>query len=325
MNKEGAPIADSLVPDTETKPPISDSNEPPLVFVSEERTWFAITGHGPDVTKVLPTEFALLSIIASRKSRGIVQTELVRLSGQDKRSVPKRTDVLQQKGYIEKRAIQVKSSRTSLCTLRKFVQAKPIFDTTETPEDAEIASRDETVRILDFKVFTDKLFEVLKEHGIIARNDLKRILGFNDLWRWKILSRALRKFERIGVLKRVRAMSQYADTMKALHPCVMLIREPSERDLQLFHEDSRSLFANLEQEGNASVELEEDLQAEAERTGASGSQDVGVVTKEGLEEAGRMLPTWNPDRNVYNLIFETIDSSGTVGKTNIVSHNELNY
>ncbi|GAD97524.1 TFIIIC transcription initiation factor complex subunits Tfc3 [Paecilomyces variotii No. 5] len=314
-NEQDAPTVDSPVaPDTEAKSPQSEDCEVPRVFVSEERTWFALTGHGPDATRVLPTEFALLSIIASRKSRGIVQTELVRLSGQDKRSVPKRTDVLQQKGYIEKRAIQVKSARTSLCTLRKFVHMKPAFDATETPADAEADSKEE---ILDFKVFTDKLFEILREYNVIARIDLKRILGFNDFWRWKILSRALRKFERIGVVKRVRAVSQYADTMKALHPCVMLIREPSEKDIQLFIDDSRNLFSNLEQEGNASVEPDDDLRGEEDRTGTSGSQDVGVVTKEGLQEGGRMLPTWSPDRNVYNLIFETIDAAGTTGKTNI--------
>ncbi|KAL1876037.1 hypothetical protein Plec18167_005298 [Paecilomyces lecythidis] len=317
-NEQDAPMDDSPVAsDTEAKPPASEDGELPRVFVSEERTWFAITGHGPDVTKVLPTEFALLSIIASHKSKGIVQTELVRLSGQDKRSVPKRTDVLQKKGYIEKRAIQVKSARTSLCTLRKFAQVKPTFDSTGTPADAEADSKEEKEEILDFKLFTDKLFEILREYSVIARIDLKRILGFNDLWRWKILSRALRKFERIGVLKRVRAVSQYADTMKALHPCVMLIREPSEKDIQLFIDDSRNLFSNLEQEGNASVELDDDVRGEEDRTGTSASQDVGVVAKEGLEEGGRMLPTWTPDRNVYNLIFETIDAAGTTGKTNI--------
>ncbi|KAL1965751.1 hypothetical protein VTN77DRAFT_5251 [Rasamsonia byssochlamydoides] len=304
-------------PAGETKPPLSQTASP-RVFVSEERTWLAITGHEPDESRVLPMEFALLSIIASRKSQGIVQTELVKVSGQDKRSVPKRTDALQQKGYIEKRAVQVKASRTSLCTLRKFVPETPTFSTTETPADRGPRPKHEAGDIIDFKVFIDKLFEILKEYKIIARNDLKRILGFADGWRWRILSRALRKFERIGCVKRVKAQSQYQETMKALHPCVMLIREPTERDLQLFHEDSKVLFSNLEQENDKNAELDDDVDADTTRQGPSATNAGGplVVKEEVVDEGGRVLPRWTPDRNIHNLIFDVIDSAGTTGRTN---------
>ncbi|KMU81479.1 hypothetical protein CISG_09050 [Coccidioides immitis RMSCC 3703] len=96
------------------------------VFVSQERMWLTITGHKPDNYRIFPLEFTLLSIIASHKSRGVVQGDLVRLSGQDKRSVPKRTDTLQQKGYIEKKAIQYKGARTSLCILRNASGDLPV-------------------------------------------------------------------------------------------------------------------------------------------------------------------------------------------------------
>lgn len=305
-----APVAD------ETKPPLSQTSSP-RVFVSQERTWLAITGHEPDESRVLPTEFALLSIIASRKSQGIVQTELVKVSGQDKRSVPKRTDALQQKGYIEKRAVQVKASRTSLCTLRRFVPETPAFSATETPADRGPKPKHEPGDIIDFKVFIDRLFEILKEYKIIARNDLKRILGFADGWRWRILSRALRKFERIGCVKRVKAPSQYQETMKALHPCVMLIREPSERDLDLFHQDSKILFSNLEQENDNNAELEDDVDADPTKQGPPATHaDESLVVKQEVVEGGRTLPRWTPDRNIHNLIFDVIDSAGTSGRTN---------
>jgi hypothetical protein len=283
------------------------------VFVSKERTWLAITGHEPDESRVLPTEFVLLSIIASRKSQGIVQTELVRLSGQDKRSVPKRTDALHKKGYIEKRAIQVKSSRTSLCTLWKFVSETPLFSATETPADRGPKPKHEDSDIIDFKVFISRLFEILKQYHLIARNDLKRILGFADGWRWRILSRALRRFERIGCLKRVKARSQYQDTMDALHPCVLFIREPTERDLERFHEDTKVLFSNLEQETDNNAELDEDVDADTTGPGASGSL---VIKEEVMEEGGRTIPRWTPDRNIHNLIFSIIDGAGTAGRTN---------
>lgn len=280
----------------------------PRVFVSEERTWLAITGHEPDETKVLPTEFALLSIIASGKSNGIPQTDLVRLSGQDKRSVPKRTDVLQKKGYIQKRAIQVKSTRTSLCTLCKFLQ--PEYVTGQAPADQSSGAGS---RMVDFKAFTDKLFDILRDYKIVARNDLKRLLGFSDAWHWKVLSRALRKFERIGVLKRVKAMSQYQDTVNKLHPCVMLLRDPSDRDLELFHEFSQNLFSNMGQKEDVD-EPDEDYEEEPERAGT-----VGIVKREeSVEEAGRVLPTWTPDRSLYHIILDKVDAAGTSGLNNHV-------
>lgn len=270
-----------------------------------------MAGHEPDETKVLPLEFALLSIIASHKSNGIFQTDLVRLSGQDKRSVPKRTDMLQQKGYIEKRAIQIKSVRTSLCVLRRF----------STDLSGAVTAGDQGERLIDFKDFSDKLFAILREYRIIARTDLKNALGFADPWRWRVLSRALRKFERIGVLKRVRATSQYADDMKKLHPCVMLIREPTERDYELFHEYSQTIYTDLEQEDG--LELEDgagpaDAREDLPSVGADNV--VGMVKQEGdVEEAGRTIPAWSPDRNIHNQIFDLVDQAGTSGITNHVS------
>ncbi|RDH31158.1 hypothetical protein BDQ94DRAFT_172267 [Aspergillus welwitschiae] len=298
----------------ETDQTANGASDSVRVFVSKERTWLAVAGHGPDETKVFPTEFALLSIIASRKHNGIAQTELVKVSGQDKRSVPKRTDVLQQKGYIEKRAIQVKSTRTSLCTLRKFLTPEHAPVDRETGQNSNATKQE---NMIDFKEFLDQLFQILQEYQIISRNDLKQKLGFEDHWRWRILSRALRKFERIGVLKRVRALSQYADTLKKFHPCVMLIREPTERDFELFNEFSRGILSNLEQEDN--LDIEDDM--EQDGTSQSPLQPdsngtVGLVKREAVEEAGRILPSWSPDRNIHNQIFETVDQTGTDGITN---------
>ncbi|PKY05566.1 hypothetical protein P168DRAFT_289025 [Aspergillus campestris IBT 28561] len=284
------------------------------VFVSEERTWLAITGHEPDETKVLPMEFTLLSIIASRKSQGIVQTELVRLSGQDKRSVPKRTDMLQKKGYIEKRAIQIKSARTSLCTLRKFLV--PEHSTTGMTTDSGPDARPDDDQMIDFEKYLDNLFSILREHEIISRHDLKTRLGFADRWRWKILSRSLRKFERIGLLMRVRALSQYTGTGKHFHSCVRLVREPTKRDYELFHEYGQSLITNLEE---ANAELDEDMEP------TQGIGEPSLQTPDGLEMAkqdedvevfGRPIPIWTPDRVVHNQVFDVVDATGTAGCTN---------
>ncbi|KAL4944196.1 hypothetical protein BDV06DRAFT_188070 [Aspergillus oleicola] len=291
------------------KRPTEKPNEPPNVFVSEERTWLAITGHEPDETKILQTEFALLSIIASRKSSGISQPELIKLSGQDKRSVPKRTDILQQKGYIEKRAIQMKAVRTSLCTLRKFL----------TPEASatgatDAGSRLGAVPMIDFTQFTNRLFEILREHKIISRDDLKSVLGFKDRWHWKILSRTVRKFERIGVMKRVKALSQYATTIQSYHPCIMLVREPTEGDIEAFHDFSKSMYSDIDKGGDA--DFEDDAEVEEPREPPATGDVQAVERQEGVEASGRALPIWTPDRCIHNQLFDVVDRTGTSGSTN---------
>lgn len=284
---------------------------PPLrIFVSEERTWVAITGHPPDESKVLPLEFVLLSVIASRRSKGIVQPELVKLSGQDKRSVPKRTDALQRKGYIDKRPVQTKTARTSLCTLQRFYRHTTSVQTKEEPQSKNM---------IDFDSFNTSLFNILREHQLIARNDLKQLLGFDDHWRWKVLSRALRKWERIGVVQRVRAESQY----ERMHPCVKLLRDPSEQDLALFHEFN---FDVLNKHGVRSKgprltpDRDHDMEAEGPSKRSPSPEDGRMdLIKEHVGESARIVPSWTPDRNLNNQIFDIIQSTGTTGITNQAS------
>ncbi|CAI7632540.1 unnamed protein product [Penicillium glandicola] len=281
---------------------------PPLrIFVSEERAWLAITGHPPDESKVLPLEFVLLSVIASRKSKGIVQPELVKLSGQDKRSVPKRTDALQRKGYIDKRPVQTKTARTSLCTLQRFYR-----HTTSDQTKEETQSK----TMIDFDSFNTSLFDILREHQLIARNDLKRLLGFDDHWRWKVLSRALRKWERIGVVQRVRAESQY----ERMHPCVKLLRDPTEQDLHLFHEFN---FDVLNKHGvrakgiKRTTDQDQDMELEGPSKRSPTPEDGGMdLIKEHVGDAVRIIPSWTPDRNLNNQIFDIIERTGTTGITN---------
>ncbi|CAG8252973.1 unnamed protein product [Penicillium salamii] len=283
------------------------------VFVSKERTWLAVAGHAPDDSKVVPLEFALLSIIASHKSKGIAQPDLVKISGQDKRSVPKRTDALHRKGYIDKRPIQTKSARTSLCTLQRFLNSN---GTSYRPQDEDQPAGEEehsTDMMIDFDSFNSKIFEILREHQIIAREDLKRRLGFKDKWRWKVLSRAIRKWERIGVVKRVRAQSQY----DRLHPCVKLEREPTATDLDLFHEfDFEVLSKHGVEKAGAAIPTDRDQEGGDFETSAQEENDVDIG-KEQTEPSGRVVPTWTPDRNLNNQLFDAINETGTTGITNM--------
>lgn len=91
------------------------------VYASEERMWHALTGHGVDYAQVPSLDFACLSIIAAAGPKGITQPELVKLSDQDKRSVPRRTQNLLEKGYITKTPILSGAARTCICTLKRFI------------------------------------------------------------------------------------------------------------------------------------------------------------------------------------------------------------
>ena len=91
--------------------------------------WHALAGHDPDFGKVKSLDFICLSIIAACGPKGILQHDLTRISGQDKRSLPARTDRLRDGGYIEKTRVCIQLSNpsramhTSRCVLKRFVHS----------------------------------------------------------------------------------------------------------------------------------------------------------------------------------------------------------
>lgn len=91
-----------------------------VLVAAENMMWQALTGHGVDITRVKPMEFTLLSFIGAAGPNGIPQTQLIAQSGQDKRSLPHRTDMLAERGYITKKSWRVKGCNTSLLTLKRY-------------------------------------------------------------------------------------------------------------------------------------------------------------------------------------------------------------
>ena len=147
--------ASQVEPDWEpTTPPIAsreledsaDHKLPLRVYASENRIWFAITGHGPDHTKVPGLDWKCLLIIAAHREKGILQPDLVRLSDQDKRSVPGRTARLHKRGYIVKSAVQGKGLPTSLCVLKRFA-----------PKSTHVVPMTSQVEVGRFNILENKL------------------------------------------------------------------------------------------------------------------------------------------------------------------------
>lgn len=138
----------------------------PRLYASQNRVWQALTGHSIDLKRVPSMEFVLLSIIAAHGSNGITQPELTRLSNQDKRSVPHRTDELARKGYIIKESVQSGRIRTSLCIHTKFM-SQTHFVSSGAMEDVF----QEGTFVLSG--FVQLLYNKLKDAGVVPTREIR--------------------------------------------------------------------------------------------------------------------------------------------------------
>lgn len=148
------------------------------LYISESRMWQALAGHGPDIKRIPPMQFSCLSIITSRRTQGILQSKLTELSGQDKRSVPHRTDLLAQNGYIEKRVVLCQATKTSLLYAKRFapktvlIPQESIDDQRNSQDDGKRGPRG----LVDYYPIYDNITRLLKEPGIMTLVDLRKKL-----------------------------------------------------------------------------------------------------------------------------------------------------
>jgi len=171
-----AQVGEDAVANVNLEPMVEDS--PPVQYLktTEDRIWISLTGHGPDFTRIKALEFQLLVIIAGFGERGVTHPDLIAASGQDKRSLPKRTDELHTNGYIEKKPVLAHGTRTSLCTLTRFIKKTSKLAAekgTGFAEDEEDCFRD---GMLISDVFYDKTMRIVEDFGIITQSDLRRLL-----------------------------------------------------------------------------------------------------------------------------------------------------
>ncbi|KAL9111022.1 MAG: hypothetical protein Q9227_004455 [Pyrenula ochraceoflavens] len=305
----------------------SDRKKSLRIFVTESRMWLAICGHLPDPSKVVPLEFVLLSIIASAREKGILQAELVKISGQDKRSVPKRTDRLHAAGYIEKRRIQVVNSLTSLLKLRRYAGDSEKRHTLA--KTGEVATNDRAgkeIEFVDFGPLIQSLFEHLRTDRLVTHKSLKTRLNLDNKWRGRIFSRLVRRLEESGCVKRVRASSKDSANLNWFYPSIKYIREPTEEDLTQYvthGSNTNSLSDNawktssekMDEDEEQEEELEENARSQLDLEGISGLQ---------LVEVGKPLAQWNPDRPLINTIHDIVHRSTENGASTLdIRYNTL--
>jgi transcription factor C subunit 3 len=123
--------------------------------------------------------------IAGARERGILQTDLVRKVVQDNRSVPRRTDYLHARGYIEKRLAMASTStatgkkrgvRTSFLIHRRYAAqlAKP--EATKPAKPEMLGPSTDVLQMLDLEEFTKQILDLLRGGDLVAKSDIKYIL-----------------------------------------------------------------------------------------------------------------------------------------------------
>lgn len=270
--------------------------EGPKFRITEARIYQAICGHLPDITKVGPMEFDLLSHIAVTRSEGILQGELVRVSGQDKRSVPKRTDALQKKGYILKEVVYQRGMRTSRLISKKF--ATPA--TTQSNKAERGSSVRDAVR---------RIFDVLSDQPLVPQTTLAEALNLQSPAGSTVLLRIIRRLERLKCVKRVRTATGPAATSGDLQNYVQLLRSLEPKDLEEFGTDALSLDQDIQQ-------LSAQFESEAPVHSPALAGEYEGHTEE--EQTVRHLARWNPDRLMPNVVHDAACISGREGLTNSV-------
>ncbi|TQV99121.1 TFIIIC transcription initiation factor complex subunits Tfc3 [Cordyceps javanica] len=216
------------------------------VYVSEDTMWESLTGHGVDHKRIPRSEWILLQGIASTATKGILQGDLGRLVGQDKRSVPKRTSCLVEKGYITKRTTLVRGTKTSKLWL-KFLAPSTSDESNEGREAENDVTLSRQILVenlepvpwhtrwtgdsIDYKVLATTIMAICKEWNVMRLQDLKSklcVLGMT--WQMKVVSKICRFLNARGTIQYVAAKLN----SRIFKDCIRFRREMNARDWSIF-------------------------------------------------------------------------------------------
>jgi hypothetical protein len=298
----------------------SDSNSELRVYTTVGRMWQAVAGHAVDPKKIPDMEFKCLRIVAAAGPRGITQPDIVAISKQDKRSVPKRTDNLHDNKYILKTPIYGKEGKTSLCVHRRYLQGgvsrtKDVF----------------TGGALLFDNFLDCLCEWLKDGKVMTLEELyENMEAPEKSWRRDKLWRALERLDMIGIIQRFHIIQENSNPItpsgRAAKPvrvnCVRILKDPTTEDRKRYHGITvpyRNAFRRRLEAQDAS--------ARAEHAENNGDDDYAPEPEESLAPEPIPVTTtnrytgpikWNPDVLHTNLIYNIVAETGEAGLSTMV-------
>lgn len=298
----------------------------PRIFASQDRMWTSIAGHSADFKRIPRLEWAALVGIASTRHDGILQGDLCRLVGQDKRSLPRRTDSLAQKGYIIKRTTLAKGLKTSKMWLLRLAPSLPAQPKPE--EDAEknkaassgynlapealnldmnpVPWRSRwTGKAIDTYSLAETTIAIVKAFNIIRYHDLRRKLGILGLrWQMKTTARVCRWMVRRGIIQYVGAT--LGDRL--FKDCLKFIRDFNESDwgdyLRVGKEKSRP-------------KPENEKTLDAYRDKPTDDAEAGPDTQKKPSQPKRITlqATWKPEKPLTTSIMDAIRSANAKGAT----------
>jgi hypothetical protein len=304
----------------------------PRVYVTEERTWELVAGHGPDYKRIPRLEWLALLGIASARTSGILQGDLGRLVSQDKRSLPRRTDSLARKGYITKKLALARGSRTSKLWLKHFTPPEVHNDSgggvegrlgggaipKRAPElhmsrDILVGSLEAvpwhsrwTGDTIDAITLGQTILAIVKACDTIRYHELRVKLGISGLqWQQKVAARTCRYLVRQGAIRYVAAVLDG----RVFKDCIKHHRDLTPEEWLCY--------------GQVGSKLRNSSKMEHSRPSASHETAGGpsIATHDESwrsEDASHSLSTtmWTPNRPLINSVFEAAQSAGTRGVTN---------
>ncbi|KAI1753629.1 hypothetical protein F4782DRAFT_497086 [Xylaria castorea] len=344
-SSSGAAVASSDKPGVNTQVPprprpnprVSKEEAPkvrPRLFVSEERQWRTITGHGPDLKRVPLFEWRALVDIASVKEKGILQGDLVRLTGQDKRSLPTRTDALARKGYIIKQPIVLRGGKSSKLWLAQFSEYAKEHEEREGLDydkldlsKAALTSDLHPVpfcdkwngETIDYLALAQAFVAIVKAWILIRYCDARAKLGVEERVRqMRALAKTCRWLTNIGALSFVGA--KFAGSNRLFKDCVKFIRDPSPAEWSHFRATPKTRMVvpsgRIGKRGEASRAVHAS-QVGGSRGKATGKKPQGTKSRNDPTSYASIIPSpWKPQKPVPNTAFEIIKRAGSKGTSN---------
>lgn len=130
--------------------------------------------------------FKCLEVIGKHREQGLIQPDLTKITGQDKKSIAGRTTLLKEMGYIEKVAVLAKNMNTSKLTLTKFAHLRDKKLAQDRKDDGGIkgnsASGKGSERWTGETIHLESLIKAIivelknAKNGVVQRGDLKKKL-----------------------------------------------------------------------------------------------------------------------------------------------------
>lgn len=304
----------------------------PRIFVGEETIWKTLTGHSIDYKRVPNLEWKCLVAIGSTKEDGILQGDLNRATGQDKRSVPKRTDFLAQKGYIAKRTHMVRGMKTSKLWLTKFAPALPVPSNPLGGKDLSRASltrdmqpvawhqqwtgKDKSGRAeIHYMALGQTIIAITKAWGTLRIRDLKAKLGIlGKKWQMKVMSRFLRRFHKLGNVTYVAAT--FAGDKHVFKDCVRFARDPTESDWRLLLATGKktSRYTNQGKDKQPRARSKpKGGKGRGKKASNAAQPTVKILKKKPKLRLGANTTGWVPEKPLANTVADFVLTGGARG------------